>query len=163
VPEPFLGYNSRRWEERAPMADVFMREVQCESCGSTTRHRTAILERIIQLQSVLLYGETYINFACPECNALTRSLVVPGAKVFREVDLSKFPDDLELYVVSLLCAIDSCESRIQLLAPVKRAVREEELPMHAQTNWRNHNAACLNNHPPSYPFRVGGWMKAWPE
>ena len=145
------------------MTDVFMREVQCGNCGSTTRHLLPILEKIIQLQSVLLNGETYINFACPECNLLTRSLVVPGAKVFHGVDLSKFPDNLELYAVTLLCAIDSCESRIQLLAPVKRAVIEQELPMHAQTNWRNRSAACPNNQPPVFPFRVGGWVKWWPQ
>ena len=141
------------------MTDVFMREVQCVNCGKTTRHLLPILERIIQLQSGLSYGETYINYACPECNLLTRSLVVRGAKIFRDMDLSKFPVDLTLYAVSLKCAKTGCESRVILLAPVKREVSEEEWLRHAQTKWRNHSALCANKHQPIYPLEVHNWEK----
>jgi hypothetical protein len=114
------AYNPRR------VVDVFMREVKCANCGTATRHLLPILERIIQLQSVSLKDGTHINYACPECNTLTRSLVVRGANVFREVDLSKFPDDLTLYGVSLQCAKTGCESRVILLAPVKREIDEDD-------------------------------------
>jgi hypothetical protein len=144
------------------MTDVFMKEVQCVNCERNTRHLLPILERIIQLQSALSEGDTYINYACPQCNTLMRSLVVRGAKVFREVDLSKFPDDLTLYGVSLQCAKTGCESRVILLAPVKREISEEDLLTHMQTNWRNLSALCANNHRPIYPLEIHEWVK-WPQ
>ena len=144
------------------MVDAFMREVKCANCGTTTRHLLPILERIIQLQSVSLKDGTHINYACPECNTLTRSLVVRGANVFREVDLSKFPDDLTLYGVSLQCAKTGCESRVILLAPVKREIGEDEFSTHMQTNWRNRSTLCANDHRPIYPLQIRDWMK-WPQ
>jgi hypothetical protein len=141
------------------MVDVFMREVQCANCGTTTRHQLPILERIIQLQSAKLQGETYINYACPECNTLTRSLVARGAKVFVDMDLSAFPHDLTLYGVSLQCAKTGCESRVLLLALVKREIPEDELSTHMQTNWRNHGALCANDHRPIYPLQIREWVK----
>ena len=131
------------------MATVFMREVQCACCGDTTRHRLPILEQIIHLQSMSYRDETYVNYACPQCNRLTRSRVVPGAKEFHEVDLSKFPDDLTPYVVYLRCAETGCESRIVLLAPVKREIPDKDVPKHGMMNWHNQSAYCANGHQPA--------------
>jgi hypothetical protein len=137
---------------------VLLQEVRCEFCRDSTRHRMSILEEIIQRQSVLLPDGRYINFACPECNMLTRS-PLRTARLFPEVDLSKFPDDLRLYVVSLQCAEGNCESPVILLAAVKIEIEEADWTMHAQTNWHNHNAACANGHPPKAPLEIRGWMQ----
>ena len=138
--------------------DTFMREVHCGSCGSTTRHQLSILEKIIQLQAASVQGETYINYACPQCNMLTRSRVVRRAKAFREIDPTKFPDNLRIYAVSLQCAKKGCKSRVELLAPVMREITEGELLLHVQMNWCNRSALCAENHPPSYPLQIRDWV-----
>jgi len=71
------------------------------------------------------------------------------------MDLSAFPHDLTLYGVSLQCAKTGCESRVLLLALVKREIPEDELSTHMQTNWRNHSALCANDHRPIYPLQIG--------
>jgi hypothetical protein len=62
---------------------------------------------------------TYINHACPLCNELTRSRIQSEAKI-QDIDLTKFPDDLTVYIVFLKCAGIDCESPVILLAPVKK-------------------------------------------
>lgn len=141
------------------MPDIFMREVECPNCGKPTRNRASILEEIVERQSALHDGERYINYACPYCNLLTHARVEPRGKIWMEEDQRKFPADLTLYLVTLQCAKTDCESRVILLAPVKRGTGEEEWWNFAQTNWCNHSAVCANGHSPFYPLRFGDWLK----
>jgi hypothetical protein len=134
------------------MVDVFMREVECSMCGARTRHRITVLEEIIQHQSAPSDGGCYINYACPECSTLTRSLVIPGAKVFRGMDLSKFPEDLTVSFVSLECVGQGCESPVILLAAVKHEQGTDASTVGALSRWHNHNARCANDHAPHEPF-----------
>jgi hypothetical protein len=108
-----------------PTADVFMGEVLCSYCEAMTRHRISILDEIIERQSKSYPDGTHINYVCPECNTLTRSLVVPGAKIIQGMDLSKHPEDLKIVFVSLQCAGKGCESRVILLAPMKVEIPAE--------------------------------------
>ena len=136
------------------MTAVMMREVRCRNCGVTTRHLLPTLERIIQLQSVSLEGVTYINYACPQCSRLTRSQIEPGAKLFDGVDLSVFPDDVTVYVVSLGCAKSGCESPVILLAPMSPRTDLAGLTKHIGANWENLSATCLRGYAPSQPFEM---------
>src|ERR1035437_7956802 len=114
--------------------DVFTREVVCANCGDPTRYPASILEQIVQRQSESLPDATYINYACPRCKTLTRSPLAREGRIVLDTDRSKLLADLTVYCVFLRCVQEDCESRVILLAPVKRAVIEQELPMHAQTN-----------------------------
>jgi hypothetical protein len=141
--------------------DVLMRQVQCGRCGLTTRHRGSMLDKIFEHQSVLSQDERHINYACPECNHLALSLVVPGGRVDPEVNLKKFPDDLTNWLVVLRCEKIGCESRVILLAPVKHEGGKEVALTEAMSQWRNHSARCANNHPPLYPLdSVTAWTLA---
>ena len=137
---------------------VPMHEVQCHSCELRTRHPHSTLRRIIQLQSVLSEDERRINYACPRCNKLTLSRVLP-ATLFDEVVLGEFPVDLNVYAVTLACVKTGCESPVILLAPVKGEIREEDLLTHIRTNWSTHGALCAANFPPLHPYEVRIWEK----
>jgi hypothetical protein len=139
------------------LARIYPRCIREDGSGWVEQREQAIAQ-----QKSVCDARGHINYACPECNTLMRSLVVRGANVFREVDLSKFPDDLTLYGVSLQCAKTGCESRVILLAPVKREIDEDEFSTHMQTNWRNRSALCANDHRPIYPLQIRDWMK-WPQ
>ena len=139
--------------------DVFTREVTCSNCGDTTRFPTSILKEIVQGQSETLPGATYINYACPRCKALTRSPLAPAVNVVRDTDRSRLLDGLEIYVVSLQCAQDDCESHVIALAAVM--IREAGglgVEDHAQMIWHNRSARCTNNHAPRHPIRILGWL-----
>jgi predicted RNA-binding Zn-ribbon protein involved in translation (DUF1610 family) len=141
------------------MMDVLMREVYCPNCGDPTRIQASILAEIFERQSAIHDDERYINYACPYCNLLTHARVEPEGRIYSEVDLRKFPVDLTHYIVPLRCAKTGCESRVILLAPVKRGTGEEQWWNEAQTNWRNHSAVCAENHPPFYPLQFEPWLK----
>jgi hypothetical protein len=130
-----------------------MREVKCHNCGLTSRHLLPILEQIVQLQSVSSEDELYINYACPFCNKLTRSLVQHEKMFdFAEAELLRFPDDMTEYAVSLGCAKVGCESPVILLAPVKLDITH--LAQHIGNCWEPHGAACAKGHSPAQPFEV---------
>ena len=131
-----------------------MRTVQCHNCGSTSRHLVPTLERIIQLQSVTTGDDLFVNYACPQCSTLTRSLVDSGAKFFAGVDLSKFPDDMTEFGVLLGCASPNCESPVILLAPIPSTVDLDQLTQHIGTNWKTNGACCLKGFPPAQPFEI---------
>lgn len=139
--------------------DIFMREIQCAKCGTRTRYRTSTLEQISQHQSVLHGDVRYINYACPECNTLTQSPILPGAKVFRDVDLSKFPDDLTVEIVSLECDATDCKSPVILLSAVKHEAGKPVFASSAMSVWHNHSAQCANHHPPRLPLDFGSSYK----
>lgn len=136
------------------MSDVFMREVECSNCGALTRHHSSILERIAALQSWWRQDALYINYACPECNLLTLSPVVPQGKIFQGVDLSKFPDDLTDWIVTLECEGKGCESRVILLGAVKRELGSEVSLLEGMNRWRIHNAQCQSNFAPASQLRL---------
>ena len=138
--------------------DVFMREVICEKCGSRTRNPLPILEQISQRQEVLWKGERRINYACPECNYLTLA-PLGEVKIFQDVDLSRFPDDLTIYFVSLACADSNCQSRVVVLAPAKNEVLGVSVSSPNLMSWRNHNATCANGHPPANPLQIGDMFR----
>lgn len=133
---------------------AFMEEVHCSTCGRPTRHLDSTLGRIVQLQSVSNEAGKWINYACPLCNSVTRSLVAPVVKIFDRVDLSKFPDDVIEFGVSLECAKSGCESPVILLAPMRRDIGEDRYLEYMQKNWTTQGAACLKGSVPLYPFEV---------
>lgn len=135
--------------------DVFMREIECANCGTLTRHPASTLERIIQHQSVLREDVRYINYACPECNTLTQSPILP-AKVFRDVDLSKFPADLTVEILSLECDATDCVSPVILLAGTKHKEGKPAFATAKMHLWRTHSAQCANHHPPRLPLGFRG-------
>ena len=130
---------------------VFMRDVHCRNCGRPTRHPVAILKRIIELQSVSNGDGIWINYACPECNRLTRSLVALEIKAFEGL-LSKFLDDVAECGVSLECAKSGCKSPVILLAPMRRDIDNRH--RYVQENWEQLSAACLQDFPPISPLEV---------
>jgi hypothetical protein len=138
------------------MMDVLMREVQCANCGTLTRHRASILERIIQHQSELREDVRYINYACPECNMLTRSQILPGAKVFRDVDPLRFPADLTVEILSLECDATGCESPVILLAATKHEEGKQVFATAKMHLWRTRSAQCASHHPPRLPLDFRG-------
>jgi hypothetical protein len=100
---------------------------------------------------------TYINYACPVCSKLSQSLIESEAKTFQDVDLTKFPDDLTVYVVFLKCAKPDCESPVILLAPTKKEVSDGELMTHIRENWCTHSAVCAKGYPPTHPYEGRIW------
>jgi hypothetical protein len=140
------------------MTDVLMREIVCRDCLCRTRQPYLTLEPVIWLQAMSSEDGTYINYACPLCNKLTRSRIQSEAKI-QDIDLTKFPDDLTVYIVFLRCAGIDCESPVILLAPVKKEVTDAELMTHIRENWTNRGAACSKGHVPSYPFEGRVWKQ----
>ncbi len=136
------------------MMDVFIREIECSNCGTLTRHRVSTLDEIIPRQSRSIGDEKHINYACPECNTLALSRVVRGAKIIRDMDLSKFPDDLRIFVVSLECDQKGCESPVILLAGVKAEILEAPPLIHMQTKWHNRSAVCESGNSPAFPLSI---------
>jgi hypothetical protein len=106
---------------------------------------------------------TYINYACPMCSKLTQSRVESEAKNFQDIDSTRFPDDLAVYIVFLKCADTGCQSPVILLAPVRKQVSEAEMITHIRENWRTHGAVCASGHPPTYPYEVRIWKQLEPE
>ncbi len=145
------------------MADVLMREVVCSNCLRRTRLLLPALEPIIWLQAMSSEDGTYINYACPMCNALTQSRVESDAKIFQDIDLTKFPDHLTVYVVFLKCADAGCRSPVILLAPVKKEVSDVELMTYIRECCCTHGAVCANGYPPIYPYDGRIWKQLDPE
>ena len=135
--------------------DVVIREVQCANCGRSTWHPASTLEQIVQLQSVLLQDVRYINYACPECNKLTRSPLRP-ARFVPEAAVLQILRGLASYVVSLECARQGCESPVMLLASAKD---EASLQAARENDWYTLSAVCLNNAAPIYPYEFRGSMR----
>ena len=111
------------------------------------------------LQALMSENNSYINYACPACSVLTRSRVESEAKIFQDVDLAKFPDDLSVYIMFLECAKPDCESPVILLAPVKSEVRDVDLMPHIREHWSTHGAVCAKGYPPTYPYEVRIWKQ----
>jgi hypothetical protein len=101
----------------------------------------------------------YINYACPVCNKLTSSCVQSEAKISQDIDLTKFPDDLTVYIVFLKCTGVDCESPVILLAPVKKEVHDAELMTYIRENWTTHGAACSKGYLPTHPYEVRVWKQ----
>jgi DNA-directed RNA polymerase subunit RPC12/RpoP len=141
------------------MADVLMREVVCRNCSHRTRLPVPTLEPVLWLQATFSQDGTYINYACPACGKLTSSSMESAAKISRDVDLKKFPDDLTVYIVFLKCAGTSCESPVIVLAPVKKEVRDVELMAHIHATWNTDNAICAKGYPPMYPYEGRIWKQ----
>ena len=139
------------------MPDVPIREVVCHHCSNRTIQRLSELEPVIWLQAVSSDDGIYVNYACPVCNKLTRSRVGSEAKTLLDVNVKKFPDDLDLFIVFLKCSETACESPVILLAPVKNEVREADLLAHIHENWSVHGAACAKGYPPAHPYNVRIW------
>jgi hypothetical protein len=109
------------------MPDVPLGEVVCHNCSGRTIQRLSSLEPVIWLQAVSSEDGIYINYACPVCNKLTRSRVGSEAKIWPDVNVMKFPDHLDLFMVFLKCSKTGCESPVILLAPMKNGVRDVDL------------------------------------
>jgi hypothetical protein len=132
------------------MEAVIIREVKCENCGEPTWHRDSTIEKLIQHQSVMAPEGRRINFACPACNVLTRSLL-GKSQYIREEELSQFLHGRDSYIGSFVCAKPDCESRVVLLVSSKDAPET--------IDWNTLDAACENGYPPEYPFQDGEWMR----
>jgi hypothetical protein len=144
------------------MTDVLMREIVCRNCGSRTRQQLPTLEPIMWLQATFSAEGTCINYACPVCNKLSQSFVESQAKIFEDIELTKIPDDLTVYIVFLRCAHNGCESPVILLAPVKKEVSDGELLTHIRENWSSNGAACAKGYPPTYPYQARIWKQLEP-
>jgi hypothetical protein len=136
------------------MTDVLMREIICSNCFGRTRQRLPTLEPIIWLQAVSSEDGTYINYACPVCSKLSQSRIESEAKIFQDVDLTKFSDGLTVYIVFLKCAKPDCESPVILLAPTKKEVSDGEFMTHIRENWSTAGAVCAKGYVPTYPYEV---------
>jgi hypothetical protein len=141
------------------MADVLMREIICSNCLGRTRQLLPTLEPIIWLQAVSSEDGTYINYACPVCSKLSRSRVESEAKIFQDLDLTKFPDSLTVYIVFLKCAKLDCESPVILLAPTKKDVSDGVFMAHIREDWGTESAVCAKGYPPTYPYEVRIWKQ----
>ena len=102
---------------------------------------------------------TYINYACPVCSKLSRSRIESEAKIFQDLDSTKFPDGLTVYIVFLKCAKPDCDSPVILLAPTKREVSDGEFISHIRENWGTEGAVCAKGYPPTYPYEVRIWKQ----
>ena len=140
------------------MPDVPIREVICLHCSCATSQRFSTLEPILWLQAISSEDGIYINYACPACGKLTRSLV-ESLKTLPEADAAKCPRDLTDYIVFLKCAKTSCESPVIVLAPAKKTFSEADLKTHIRSNWSNHGAACPKGHPPAHPYELHIWKQ----
>lgn len=145
------------------MPDVRIREVICPHCSCRTSQRLSTLEPILWLQAISSEDGIYINYACPACSKLTRSLVASPVKTLQEADSANCPGDLTAYIVFLKCAKTACESPIIVLAPVKNKSREADLMAHIRENWATQGAACANAHPPAHPYEFHIWKQLVPE
>ena len=96
------------------MTDVLIREVCCSGCGRSTRHLATTFHRIGQCHIVSANGLS-LNLGCAQCKKITRSQILPGAKLFEGVDLSTFPNDLIEYLVSLRCGRGGCNAPVNIL------------------------------------------------
>lgn len=144
------------------MPDVPIREVICENCSCRTSQPFATLEPLLWLQATSSEDGIYINYACPGCGKLTRSLV-ESLKTLPEADFAKCPGDLTAYIVFLKCTKKSCDSPAIVLAPVKNTFGEADLMAHIRKNWTNHGAACAKGHPPAHPYDVRIWKHLEPD
>ena len=141
------------------MPDVRIREVICPHCSCRTSQRLSTLEPILWLQAISSEDGIYINYACPACRKLTRSLVLSPVKTLQEADSAKCPGDLTAYIVFLKCAKTGCESPIIVLAPVKDKFGEADLMSHIRENWTTQGAACANGHAPAHPYEFHIWKQ----
>ncbi|HKW34739.1 MAG TPA: hypothetical protein VJN92_17145 [Candidatus Acidoferrum sp.] len=140
------------------MPDVRIREVICLQCSCRTSQRLSTLEPILWLQALASEDGIYINYACPTCGKLTRSLV-ESVTTLPKVDSAKCHGDLTTYVVFLKCEKSGCESPVIVLAPVKNTFREADLAAHIRKNWATHDAACAKGHPPARPYESHIWKQ----
>lgn len=135
---------------------AILRTVKCSKCGKRTRHLAVSLERMVRLQSQKdADGCPLINFACPRCDEITLSHVLPGAFGHLRAEFNRFTNVSTEYVVSLQCAIEGCASEVILLAPVQNhMITIESLCQHFGTNWHSSNAVCGRGHSPAVPLAV---------
>jgi len=138
---------------------VFVRNVQCSNCGGQTALPDTILEQTIQRQSVWTEAGRQVNFACPGCNTLTRSLVFPGALLALPKGLYRDPDDLGFYLVSLPCENKDCESPAIVLAAVKYDKEPGIVLVEVARHWRNRSAQCPKEHLLKEPLEMGNWLR----
>ena len=140
------------------MSDVPIREVICDECSCRTSQPFSTLEPLLWLQANSSEDGIYINYACPTCGKLTRSLV-EAVKTLPQEDFAKCPGlgDLTSYIVFLKCTKKSCDSPAIVLAPVKNTFVEADLMAHIRKNWTNHGAACAKGHAPAHPYEVRIW------
>ena len=141
------------------MPDVRIREVICPHCSCRTSQRLSTLEPILWLQAISSEDGIYINYACPACSKLTRSLVLSPVKTLQEAHSAKCPGDLTACIVFLKCEKTGCESPIIVLAPVKDKFGEADLMAHIRENWTTQGSACANGHPPAHPYEFHIWKQ----
>jgi hypothetical protein len=128
---------------------VNIRQVKCENCGEPTWLPGSTIEQLIQRQSVMTNEGRRINFACPLCTVLTRSLLVE-ARFVPQGEVSRFLAGRDTYIGSFVCAKPSCVSRVILLAPSKGAPDT--------SSWSIGDAACEEGQLPNDPFQVE-WLR----
>lgn len=141
------------------MPDVLIRDVICPNCSCRTSQRLSTLDPILWLQALSSENAIYINYACPACNKLARSLVEPPVKTLQDADSAKCPGDLTAYIVFLKCAKAGCESPVIVLAPVKSTFQEADLRAHIREKWNSLGAACASGHPPIHPYEFHIWKQ----
>jgi len=132
------------------MDAIIIRQVKCENCGEPTWLHDSTIEELIQRQSVMTNEGRRINFACPLCTVLTRSLLVQ-ARYIPQGDISRFLAGRDSYIGSIVCAKPDCVSRVILLAPSKG---EPDT-----AGWQIGDAACEEGQLPELPFQVEAWMR----
>jgi len=140
------------------MPDVLIRDVICLHCSCRTSQPLSALEPILWLQATSSEHGIYINYACPACGKLARSLVEP-VKTVPEADSAKCPGDLTAHIVFIKCANTGCASPVIVLAPVKNTFREADLTAHILQHWTTHGAACAKGHPPAHPYEFHIWRQ----
>jgi hypothetical protein len=133
-------------------AMAFLRAIRCSACGQQTQHLLRTLEQMIRLQSRRSENAVYINFACPECNELTLSHILPSTHTER---LDPFADDMGEYVVTLECSAAGCGSEVMLFAPTLRQITDSRsLAAHIRTTWKMGSVVCDHGYPPAFPFAI---------
>ena len=140
------------------MPDVFIRDVICTNCSCGTSQPLSTLEPILWLQALSSEDGIYINYACPTCGKLTRSIVEP-VKSLPDVDSAKCHHDLTACILFFKCTQKDCESPVIVLAPVKNTFHEADLTAHVRKNWTTDGAACAKGHPPAHPYEFHIWKQ----
>jgi hypothetical protein len=137
------------------MPVVLVKNVHCGVCGKLTPLLASSLESKLDYRpSSTIYG-LEIFFACPHCNTVGQTVILPQVVKLAIAEGRLHPGDLVPFRVLLECAKRRCETRIEVLGAANTDIDTSKL-RNLCRHWKfSRDVRCENMHPPIYPIQIG--------
>src|SRR5208283_4443782 len=94
-----------------------------------------------------------VPYACPQCRHLGLGTIPPTTKLFDGVSPDQHPDGAVEFLIALECENKSCESRVEVLAPMERGTDDIQATRRVQ-NWIDDGLKCPEGHRLWKPLQI---------